>query len=98
MFIPPSPKFVLHGSNFGYMYTSGIHPVSVTLAIKKPPGIMENYNVYFQHKNMSTYLPTSEWEKIEYVFKERGSNWGLKYTEDKSRVRAIPAHFSSASH
>lgn len=50
MFIPPSPKFVLHGSNFGYMDTSGIHPVSVTLAIKKPPGIMENYNVYFQHK------------------------------------------------
>lgn len=50
MLISLSPKSVLHGSNFAYMNTLGIQPLSVTLAIKKPLGIMENYNVYFQHK------------------------------------------------
>ena len=38
------------GSNFACMNTLGVHPLSGTLAIKKPPGIMENCNVYFPHK------------------------------------------------
>lgn len=50
MFIPPAPKSLLHGSNFAYMNVLGIHPVNITLVMKKPPGIIENNNVYFQHK------------------------------------------------
>ena len=50
MFIPPSPKSQLHGSNFVYMNVLGIHPVNSTLVMKKPPGIIENNNVYFHHK------------------------------------------------
>ena len=96
MFIPPSPKSQLHGSNFVYMNVLGIHPVNSTLVMKKPPGIIENNNVYFHHKMCPLIYQFQSEKKIKR--EQEPVNWGLKYTEDKSHIRAISAHFSSASH